>query len=373
MNHDDPARPDIPVLPDYNGACLSNVVPALLQRDMPPPSWFPETIGEARQIVLLTIDGLGALQLASRTACAPTMASMPGGAITTVAPSTTAAALTSLVLGCPPGAHGIVGYRMSIDGDVLNVLRWQVADRDVRTRIVPRELQTKPAFGGRRPPVVTKAEFAGTGFTDAHLANVRFHGWRQVSTLVTEVRRLLVEHEPFVYAYYEGLDKVAHEFGLGEHFDAELVAVDRLVADVASTLPQGAVLVVTSDHGQVDVGDRLVAMDPDVMSHVSHLSGEGRFRWLHAKPGAAEDLAVVAREAYGELAWVATRDETVAEEWFGPKVGDAAAGRLGDVVLAARRPVAFEDPADSGPFKLVARHGSLTAEEMMVPLLAVSG
>lgn len=373
MNDGNPVPPDIPVLPDYNGACLSNVVPALLQRDIPPPLWFPEVIGGARQVVLLTVDGLGALQLASRSACAPTLASMPGGAITTVAPSTTAAALSSLVLGCPPGVHGIVGYRMDVEGEVLNVLRWQVADHDARTRIVPGELQTKLAFGGRRPPVVTKAEFAGTGFTDAHLANVRFHGWRQVSTLVTEVRRLLVKGEPFVYAYYEGLDKVAHEFGLGEHFDAEMTAVDRLVADIASTLPGGAVLVVTSDHGQVEVGDHLVAMDQGVMSHVTRLSGEGRFRWLHAKPGAAGDLLEAAREAHGGQAWVATREETVSGEWFGPKVGEAAASRLGDVVLAARLPVAFEDPADSGPFKLIGRHGSLTADEMMVPLLAVSG
>ncbi len=362
-----------PVLPDYQGPCLSNVVPALLQHDMPPPVWLPEVIGGAHQIVLLAIDGLGSRQLASRKALAPALTSMSGDEITTVAPSTTAAALTSLVVGCPPGEHGIIGYRMNMDGDVLNVLRWQVAAGDARKLIVPQDVQMRPAFGGRRPPVVTKAEFVGTGFTDAHLSNIRFHGWRQVSTLVTEVRRLLVAGEPFIYAYYEGLDKVAHEFGLGEHFDAELVAVDRLVADVASTLPAGAVLVVTSDHGQVDVGDGLLALDDDVMAHVALLSGEGRFRWLHAKPGASGDLAEAAREAHGDQAWVATRAETIADEWFGPKVGEVVASRLGDVLLAAREPVAFADPADSGPFRLVSRHGSLTADEMMIPLLALRG
>ena len=67
----------------------------------------------------------------------------------------------------------------------------------------------------------------------------------------------------------------------------------------------------------------------------------------------------------------AARDEMFAEEWFGPKVSDAAATRMGDVVLAAIDPVAFEDPADTGPYRLQSRHGSLTAAEMRIPLLAL--
>ena len=48
------------------------------------------------------------------------------------------------------------------------------------------------------------------------------------------------------------------------------------------------------------------------------------------------------------------------------------AGRLGDVALAAHEPVSFHDPADTGPFELICRHGSLTSAEMLVPLLAGS-
>jgi hypothetical protein len=63
-------------------------------------------------------------------------------------------------------------------------------------------------------------------------------------------------------------------------------------------------------------------------------------------------------------------DEVLARGWFGPTVTPAARSRLGDVALAAREAVSFDDPADTGAFELVSRHGSLTAEEMMVPLLA---
>jgi hypothetical protein len=265
----------------------------------------------------------------------------------------------------------VVGYRINVAGDVLNVLRWQTPEGDARQGIPPDDIQSRPAFRGRRPAVVTRAEFADTGFTSAHLGEVRFNGWRVTSTLVTEVRRLLRDHEPFVYAYYDGIDKVAHEYGLGEHYDAELVAVDRLVADLASALPPGAALVVTSDHGQVQVGSAVVPVHGDVMAHVALLSGEGRFRWLHARPGQAEALGEAAHACHGADAWVRTRAEVVADEWFGPKVSDAALRRFGDVVLAAHRPVAFDDPADTGPYRLQARHGSLTSAEMLVPLIGV--
>ena len=49
---------------------------------------------------------------------------MEGGPITTVVPSTTATALTSIATGLAPAQHGLVGYRMLVGGDVLNVLRW---------------------------------------------------------------------------------------------------------------------------------------------------------------------------------------------------------------------------------------------------------
>ncbi|MGH9182621.1 MAG: alkaline phosphatase family protein [Acidimicrobiales bacterium] len=360
-----------PQIPDYHGACLSNVVPVLLDPSPTPPEWLPAPAVDAAQIVLVVLDGLGFDQLVARSQLAPALSSMVGGAICTVAPSTTATALSSLSLGCPPGEHGVVGYRINVRGDVLNVLRWQTPAGDARRVIPPNDIQSRPAFGGRRPLVITRAEFAGTGFTAAHLADVRFRGWRVTSTLVTEVRHALVVGERFVYAYYDGIDKVAHEFGLGEHYDAELVATDRLVADLVSVLPPDAALVVTSDHGQIDVGDAIVGIDDAVMAHVELLSGEGRFRWLHARPGQVEDLAAAALASHGDRAWVRTRDEIIAEEWCGPKVSEAAAARFGDVVLAAIDPVAFEDPSDTGPYRLQARHGSLTSAEMRVPLLAV--
>jgi len=337
------------------------------------PAFLPECVLGAEQVVLLVLDGLGWNQLCDRTLLAPTMASMDGRAITTVAPSTTATALTSIATGMAPGEHGVIGYRMAVGRSVLNVLRWSVDGRDARATIPPASIQANDPFLGQRPVVITRSEFADTGFTRAHLDRTRLRGWRVASSIVVEVADALRRNEPFVYAYYDGIDKIAHEFGLGAHYDAEVAAADRLVAELRAVLPDGAVLVVTSDHGQVDVADDLVEPDPAVLSHVDLQSGEGRFRWLHARPGRARGLHEEASARHSDRAWVVTREQVVNEGWLGRRVTDAALARLGDVALVPRDTAAFVDPADGGSIRLVARHGSLTADEMYVPLLAAVG
>lgn len=366
-----PAAVPDPVIPDYGGACVASLVPALLGSGDPPPPWIPEPARSARQVVLLVLDGLGWEQLVSRPALAPVLSAMAGGPITTVAPTTTATALTSITTGATPAAHGVVGYRVRVaESDVLNVLRWRTAGGDARERIPPDKFQSRPGFAGACPPVVTRAEFAKTGFTQAHLAGTRMFGWRVPSAMVVEVARLLNAGEPFVYAYYDGIDKIAHERGFGPYYDAELAAADRLVGDLASALPAGAALLVTSDHGQVEVRGEPIAVAPELMADVTLLSGEGRFRWLHTLPGTTERVAAGARERYADVAWVRTREAMVDEGWFGGPLSPDVERRLGDVALVPFEPIAFLDPDDTGELRMVCRHGSLTPAEVWVPLLA---
>ena len=366
-----------PVLPDYGGACITSVVPALLRRT--PQPWLPAAATDAEQVVLLVLDGLGWKQLQERSHLAPALTAMTGGPITTVVPSTTATALTSIATGQPPCAHGVMGYRVRVEGtgpegqdEVLNILRWRTESGDASTSVPPDAFSLARSFDGEPVTVISRGEFAGTGFTTAHLSGTRLVGWRLASTLLVEVRRALAAGERFVYAYYDGIDRVAHEFGLDDHYEGEVVAADRLVADLAASLPPGAVLVVTADHGQVDVGDRVVHLDPAVLEQTVLLSGEGRFRWLHTdgEPGA---LAEQVRAAHGDQAWVCTRHEAEAQGWFGGPLPPRAAARLGDVLVAAHQPVTFYDPSDPGEIRLRSRHGSLTAAEMLVPLLVSGG
>jgi hypothetical protein len=367
-----------PVVPDYGGPCLAGVVPGIQAGPGRRPPWFPSVAAEAAQVVLLVVDGLGWEQLGQRTATAPALAGMEGGAITSVAPTTTATALTSITFGRPPAAHGLVGYRFRVEGptgddEVLNVLRWRTASGDARVFFPPDKALDGAAFAGRLVPVVSKSEFAGTGFSLAHQAGSRAVGWSLPSSIAIEVRRQLAVGEPFVYVYYEGVDKIAHLSGLGEHYDAELRATDRLVADLLELLPPGAVLLVTADHGQVEVGPATTPVVAEVMAHVGLVSGEARFRWLHALPGHADDLATVCRETYGSEAWVRTIDEVADQGWLGGPLSPRWRWRLGDVAVVPHEPVGYLDPADTGDARLVCRHGSLTPAEVLVPFIAGTG
>ncbi|MEX0848368.1 MAG: alkaline phosphatase family protein [Ilumatobacteraceae bacterium] len=363
-----------PVIPRYSGPNVRGLIPAFLgPRGVRRPEWIPAEAATAGQVVLLVLDGLGWEQLQQRAHLAPTLAAMSGGPITTVAPTTTATALTSITTGLTPGEHGLVGYRIDVGGDVMNVLRWHADDHgDARRSHEPTRLQPFAPFMGEAVPVVSKAELERSSFSVAHLRGGKPRSYRTPSGLAVVVGEQLRAGEPFVYAYYDGIDKIAHERGFGPFYDAELVYADRLVADVIAALPSGAALAVTADHGQVHVGDRIVTPAAELNRLVHHSSGEGRFRWLHARSGAAADLAAAAHEAHSDVAWVVTREQVLDEQWFGPVVSPPVQARLGDVAMVAREDVSFDDPADSGPYELVCRHGSLTSAEVYVPLLAAA-
>jgi predicted AlkP superfamily pyrophosphatase or phosphodiesterase len=362
-----------PVLPQYSGANVRGIVPALLApRGVPLPSWMP-ALASAPQTVLFVVDGLGWEQLQERRELCPTIASMAGEAITTVAPSTTATALSSITTGLTPAEHGLIGYRFDVGGEILNVLRWHGDRADLRRSFPPRDMQPVIPFLGESPPVIGKAELEGSAFTEAHLRGTRLMGWRMPSAIAVEVRRQLDRGERFVYAYYDGVDKTAHERGFGPFYDAELRTIDAIVADVLAAMPPDATLLITADHGQVQVGDNVIRPDAALLAMVRIQSGEGRFRWFHARHGQQADLLDAATNLYSDSAWVVTRDQVIDEGWFGPAIAAPVAARLGDVALVAREPVTFFDPADSGPYELVCRHGSLTSAEMLVPLLAARG
>lgn len=354
-----------PVHPDYGGACLTGLARALRGG----ADWVPAPARGAGTVVLLVLDGLGWPEVAARSL--PILGSLDGGPITTVVPSTTPTALCSITTGLAPADHGVVGYRIFLGTGVLNVLRWTMHGGG--TSPDPVAFQPRDAFDGDPVAVVTRAQFADTKFSAVHLRGVRFHGWLTTATLVERCRLLAEAGERFVYAYYDGLDVVAHVHGMHDgFFEGELSFCDALVGDLLDALPGIAALVVTADHGHVHFDRRI---DFSGSAHLIHAqSGESRFRYLHAKPGAAEDLLAEVAEAHASHSWVFSREQLVDEGWLGPRPPSAeVARRIGDVVVAAREAVGFVDPSNPGEARLLSGHGSLTEAEMLVPLLAGRG
>ncbi|HEY8216600.1 MAG TPA: alkaline phosphatase family protein [Acidimicrobiia bacterium] len=361
--------PGEPVVPSYCAPGVAAVLPTLLGAG--DPSWLPAPVSGARSVVVLVIDGLGWDALHDRRGELPALGALEGMRVTSVAPSTTASALTSITTGVAPSEHGLVGFRMRVEGDVLNALSWQVNGRRPPD---PTLVQRHAPFRGRTVPVVTKSEFHRSGFTEAHLRGARFCGWRAVSSLVEHCRRLVGDGEPLVYAYYPGVDEVAHAHGLHDGFyEAELRFADRLVEMLRAALPEHAALLVTADHGQVHLERDAWVELGDLVDLVDACAGDGRFRYLYARRGAAGELLDAARATHGERAWVLSRDELVDAGWLGPPPAAPVRRRVGDVILAAATDVAFVDPTFPREVALRSGHGSLTSPEMWVPLVAGRG
>jgi hypothetical protein len=172
------------------------------------------------------------------------------------------------------------------------------------------------------------------------------------------------------------LDSTGHALGCGsDAWQYQLAHVDKLAEQLASALPHGTVLHVTADHGMTDVppADRVdVDALPQLREGVALLGGEPRARHVYCEPGAAGDVLAAWGEVLGDRFWVVSREQAVADGWFGP-VDPRFAARIGDVIAAPSGPGAIvatkSEPRESA---LIGMHGSLTQSDQLVPLLTLT-
>lgn len=328
----------------------------------------------ARHAVVLLVDGLGAAALDAHRGYARHLHAAPRrDTLQTVFPSTTASALASLTTGEMPGVHGLIGYLgFDSSGDrVVNSLTgWDVVD---------------PATWQRAPTLFERAREAGipafavgpgryrdSGFTAAVLRGAEYRAGESLAARLAEVRRLHAATERSLsYVYAPELDMAAHASGLdSDAWRAALEDVDAAVGSFTAGLGRGVGLLITGDHGGLDIPrESHVLVDPALLDGVRHVSGEPRCLALHLEPG-VEPGAVAARwrAAEGARAWVATREDVVAAGFFGEVEADVLP-RVGQVIVAARTRIAyFLDPDDRGR-GMVGQHGSLSPDEVAVPLL----
>jgi hypothetical protein len=286
--------------------------------------------------------------------------------------------MASLGTGRPPGQHGMLGYQVAVPGEnrLLNAMQWD-------SRVDPVAWQPgSTIFERARADGIAahRVGHSGTQQTGLFVATMRGADYVSANTfgaLVAEAAAVLRRSERSLTMVYHGeLDATGHVFGCqSDAWRYHLGHVDKLAEQLAGSLPPGTAMYVTADHGMVDVAaqDRVDADTvPGMREGVALLGGEPRARHVYAAPGAAADVLVTWREVLGHRAWVVSRDEAIAEGWFGP-VDPRLAARIGDVVAAPAGPFAVvatkTDPRQSA---LIGMHGSLTTADQLIPLLTLS-
>lgn len=378
------------VVPQYGAAALSDVLPSVLAAMGLPGERGPLTLPPFEIGCVLLVDGMGWDLLRARRVDAPFLNGLADGGgrdgagndvarITAGFPTTTTTSLTSLGVGAPAGEHGMTGYQMYVaaTGRVLNALQWDLERGPSPTdwQPLPTTLERAEA-AGVAVTMIAPAEFAGSGLTEAALRGGRYVGLDSYDAYAVSVRSVLGAGGPaLAYVYYGALDRTGHTLGVASQaWRDELRRVDRLAAELAATLPSGAMLLVTADHGMVDI-DRAelvdVADEPALKVGVHAMAGEGRARYVHTVPGAARDVLTIWRDELDGGFCVLSRAETIEAGLLGPVVTAEAAARVGDVVVLARGAGAvFDRRVDAARVRnLIGQHGSLTSAETYVPLL----
>ena len=153
----------------------------------------------------------------------------------------------------------------------------------------------------------------------------------------------------------------------------ELRAVDTLARSIAEGLPSDGALVVVSDHGMVEIEERVdYDSAPALRDGVRVLGGEPRMRYLYTEPGATSDVHAAWDDIVGSQFTVVTREDAISRGWFGPSVSSAAHSRIGDLLaLAHDRSAVIRTRAEAMASALVGHHGSLTSAEILVPAIVV--
>jgi hypothetical protein len=372
--------PELPAAPRYGSASLADLLPSVLAGMGVAGETAALALPPAGRVVVLLMDGLGA-ELLEAAEDAPFLTAHLDGASTLDAgfPATTPVSLTTLGCGVPPGLHGMTGFfmRRPEDGVVLNLLR-------LPPEVVPRELQPRgTAFeravaAGVSVSRVGPRSFDGDGLTEFGLRGGDYLGADSIGERIAAVEHAVRRgSRSLVYVYYGDLDATGHRRGCRSvSWERELTHADRVVEQLAAALPADCLLLVTADHGMVDVAEDArwdLASTPALDTGVEVLAGDPRAVHVHTRPGAAADVQAAWAETLGANAWVVSREVAIEQGWFGPTVAPQFRARVGDVVAAMRTDVAVVDSRRLPPMilSLIGLHGSLTSAEQRVPLVIV--
>lgn len=340
---------------------------------------------------VVLVDGLGWQNLNGRPEHAPFLhsriddqhgAGAPVATLTTTLPSSTATNLGFLGTGHPGGRTGMLGYavRNPATGGLLNLISWKGGAEPAQWQREDTVFE-QMAAAGRTAASVGPWQFENSGLTRAVLRGAEYYPAESLPARVDTALGLL--RDPgvdLVYLYWGELDSTGHARGWrSPEWGAALRTLDTELERLARLLPVGTGMLVTADHGMVDIphtdlnstaGRIDAATHPELSRGVDLIGGEPRFAHVYTR----EPEAVVHRwrQVLGDRAQVSTRAEAVAAGLFGT-VHPRNTGIIGDVVVAAQGSVAVMDSAQQSPesMALVGMHGSTSRAERQVPLVAV--
>jgi hypothetical protein len=398
------------IYPNYPGASILNLpatvcsllgVPSIASASL--DASLIEPLGDnLRHVVLVLVDSLSFQRLqrwmADGTTPVWSRLAQQGvfAPLTSIVPSTTSAALTTLWTGRSAYEHGVMGYEMWMKeyGMVVNTIQHAPASFDGLAGSLrhagfnPLEYLSFPTLGEHLTAHHVQVNafqhytIARSGLSQMLFKEVRVHTFNSAADLWIGVRRTL-ENRPaqrtYSWVYWGDLDYFGHRHGpdseyVASGFSQFSLAFERYFWEQLSPERRADTMVIlAADHGMLQT-------DPDpffeLRGHVSlarrlHLPPTGENRLMYLFPRAGQVEAV--RE-YFERTWrggFQVNDAAYLAEsgLFGTgKPHPRLLERLGDLIVIPTGKMYLWWAA--GENILLGRHGGLHPDEMLVPFLA---
>jgi hypothetical protein len=377
--------------PDYHGGSIANVVSSLiggLGGDAPYnvlPQLPVEEISQARNVVLMVLDGLGYNYLMTRD---------PGSAlrrhlrtrITSVFPTTTASAITTFLTGLTPQQHGLTGWFMFLKeiGVVTAILPFQ--PRYGGASLSAAKISTSDLFQlrstferiARRSYVISPQRIVNSEFSLATTRTARRRAYQNLDEYFALIERTVREPESkYIYAYWPEFDSLCHTHGIGSaQAAAHFAKLDSGFAKLTESLAgSDTLLLVCADHGLIDTTPaRTIVLDshPRFAETLAlPLCGEPRLAYCYVRPARVTQFQNYVTQELSEYCWMIPAEQAIEENMFGtgtphPRLYD----RIGDYLLLMKENYVIQDLLrGEKAFSQIGVHGGLTADELYVPLV----
>ena len=369
--------------PDYAGGGLVNLMASIALSRGGKAAHAPLRnleLTEARNVVLLIIDGLGDRLLMQRAAGGE-LARRRRGTMTSVFPSTTASAITTSYTGRTPLEHGLTGWftYFSEAGCVAAALpfRSRGDNLPLQERIAPEKIYTAPSFFESLPVrsiVVTHRDIIDSQYNVRHCRGAERKAYSTLDELVAGVEAAVKssDERKFVYTYWPDYDATSHVHGCeGAEAMAKVAEVDAAFGKLLRRLSgTDSLVIATADHGFLDCPREDCLELPSALASQLRfpLCGERRVVFCYVN---SPDFLPRARDWLGDRAEVLPSREFAAEGWFGTGAPHPLfAERIGDVAILMKDGYTLKDWLPGEPRHLhIGNHGGASEDEMTIPII----
>ena len=317
--------------------------------------------------------------------------------ITSIVPSTTASALTTLWTGEAPAAHGIIGYEMWAKefGMVMNnILHAPVSARfDVgglaRSGFNAHDFLGMPLLGthlkahGISSTAFLHSSIGHSGLSTMQLEDVNLYPYVDEADLCVSLADYVNRRKgtrEYIYVYYSHVDTLMHRYSSDDprvvlQFNAFSDLFERaFLKKLSESILPNTLLILTADHGSMatpkdasyDLQNHTELLDYLVMQPTC----ENRLAFFFIKPGREDAVRTYIERTWPDEFILLDPDTALNQGLFGnPPFKETARERLGDLIAVAKGDAYFWWTKKQNP--MAGRHGGLSSKEMLVPFFAL--